>query len=416
MALPLLLDVALTHLAGRKRQTAVSVLGAALGVGFFIAMAALMRGFQGYFVDTVINVQPHIVIHDEFRTPPRQPVAIAFPEGAVHLRHLHPRDEVRGVRNGRHLVEVLSALPGVAAAPTLTGPIVLRYGGADESATLTGIEPERERRVTRIERDMVEGSLPALSTTANGIIIGVGLADKLGARLGDTITAVSAAGVVLPVKIVGLFQTGIVALDDGQAYVLLNRAQILQDRPNVINAIRLRLANVDQAQALAAQLEARYGYRSESWQETNQGIFAVFIIQNLIMYSVVGAIMVVAGFGIFNIISTVVYEKARDIAILKSLGFAERDIRRIFLIQGVLVGAAGGLLGWGVGFALVQGLASIRLPLGGAIRADRLFLDYSMTFYWIGGVFAIVSASVAAYLPARKAARLNPVDIIRGAA
>ncbi len=416
MAMPLLLDVALTHLAGRKRQTVISVLGAALGVGFFIAMAALMRGFQGYFVETVVNVQPHIVIHDEFRNPPPQPVMLAFPDGAVELRRLRPRDEVRGIRNGGRIVDVLSRMPGLTVAPTLTGQIFLRYGSADTSATLIGVVPERERRVTRIEQDMVAGSLDDLSTTANGIIVGTGLARKLGAARGDTVTAVSPEGVVMTMKIVGLFSTGIVQLDEGEAYVLINRSQILQNRPNVINAIRIRLDDVEQAQEVAARIEARYGYRSEAWQETNQGIFAVFVIQNIIMYSVVGAIMVVAGFGIYNIISTVVYEKSRDIAILKSLGFAERDIRRIFLMQGVLVGMAGAVVGWGVGFGLVQGLASIRLELGGMIRSDRLFLDHSLIYYWVGGAFAVISAGVAAYLPARKAARLNPVDIVRGAA
>ena len=123
-------------------------------------------------------------------------------------------------------------------------------------------------------------------------------------------------------KITGLMRTGINSIDSGQAYALLKTAQVLQDRSNIVNQIRIRLADVTQAEPLARRIEAQVGYRTESWEETNRNVLSLFVIQNSIMYSVVGAILLVAAFGIYNIISTVVYEKTRDIAILKSLGFA----------------------------------------------------------------------------------------------
>src|SRR3954464_15563697 len=144
------------------------------------------------------------------------------------------------------------------------------------------------------------------------------------------------------------------SLDEGQAYILLKKAQILQSRANVINQIRIRLERVDEAREVAARIEALYGYRAESWQEANEGVFGVFRIQNAIMYSTVGAIMVVAAFGIYNIISTVVYEKSRDIAILKSIGLTESDIRRTFLMQGLMIGLIGAVLGWLIGFGLTS--------------------------------------------------------------
>lgn len=416
MALPLLLDIALTHLSGRKRQTLVSVIGVSLGVGFFIAMASLMQGFQGYFIETVIDVAPHITVSDEFRTPPRQAVQIAFPDAAVALHGVKPRDERRGIRHGGQIVEALTRLPGAAVAPTLQGQVFLRFGSAERTATVIGIDPALERRVTRIDKDIVEGSLGALATRPDAIVIGVGLAKRLGIKLGDTLNAVSAAGVTRRVAVVGLFATGITALDDGQTYMLLKQAQILQDRINIINRIRLRLDDVYGAQELATRIEARFAYKAESWQEANQGVFNVFVIQNAIMYSTVGAIMIVASFGIFNIISTVVFEKSRDIAILKSLGFQESDIRRTFLIEGLIVGLIGAFLGWAVGFGLVQILASVRFEFGrGAVQSDRFHLAYSIVHYLIGGAFALTSAGFAAWLPARRAAALNPVDIIRGA-
>lgn len=416
MRLPLHLDVALTHLGGRKRQTAVSVVGVALGVGFFIAMVALMRGFQQYFVDTVIDVAPHIVISDTFRTPPRQPVERAFPDGALSLRGVKPRDERRGIRNGPALIDTLSRLPGMAVAPTLEGRIILRYGGSERAALAVGIDPERQRRVTRIEEDMVAGSLTALRTRSDGVLLGVGLARELGAELGDGVIAASAAGLARRLTVVGLFGTGITAIDDSQIYMPLKQVQVLLDRPNIINRIEIRLDDVDGAREAARRIEGRVAYKTVSWQEANENIFAVFTIQNAIMYSTVGAIMIVAAFGIFNIVSTVVHEKSRDIAILKSLGFAEADIRRIFLIEGVIVGAIGAVIGWAVGYGLVRILASIRFEFGDTIQNDRFHLYLSVVPYLAGGVFAMVSAGVAAWLPARKAAGLNPVEIVRGAA
>ncbi|MCC7425277.1 MAG: ABC transporter permease [Alphaproteobacteria bacterium] len=418
VALPLVIDIAIGQLRRRKRQSIVSIMGVALGVGFFIAVASLMQGFQQYFVSQVIDIAPHIVIKDEFRTPAVQPAVAAFAEGAVAVRGVKPRDEIRGIRDARGKLAALEAVPGLAAAPTLRGPVILRYGARDHSVALVGVEPERERRVTNIEKDMIAGRLEDLRATANGVILGIGAADRLGAGVGDIITAVSPRGVAVTMKVVGLFSTGLTALDQGEGYALLKTVQILQQRPNVVNSIRIRLADITQAEPLARVIEARFGYRTESWEETNSNILSLFIIQNAIMYSVTGAILLVAAFGIYNIISTVVHEKTRDIAILKSLGFTEGDIARIFSVQGFVVGAIGAALGCLLGWALIEMLAAIRFDFNNPVlRGQRGFImsRSALPFIFAGG-FALVSASAASILPARRAARLNPVDIVRGAA
>lgn len=412
----LTLDIAFTHLRNRKRQTLVSVLGVAMGVGFFIAMAAMMQGFQHYFIAKVIDVWPHVVIKDEFRTAPLQPAQRLWPEGALNLRGLKPLEELRGIRDAKTKIAELNQREGLAAAPTLRGQVFLRYGAKDVSATLVGIEPAQERRVSRLESDLTAGRLDDLYSAANGIILGEGVATKVGAKLHDTLSVISPAGVILKMKVVGLFRTGITVIDNFEAYALLKKNQILQNRPNVINQVRIRLDDVDRAHAVAADIEARYGYRTESWEETYENILGIFVIQNAIMYSTVGAILIVAAFGIFNIISTVIHEKTRDIAILKSIGFEEGDIRRIFLLEGLAVGIVGTLLGWVLGYGLTQMLGAIRFNIEGIISAQGFFLHYSLIHYLIAGGFAVASSVLAAYLPARKAARLNPVEIIRGAA
>ncbi|MBF0305466.1 MAG: ABC transporter permease [Alphaproteobacteria bacterium] len=412
--MPLILSIALSHLAHRRRQTLVSILGVALGVSFFIGMSSMMRGFQQDFVARVIDTQPHVLIRDEYRRPPRQPAEIAHPSAAVGLSGLEPRDEPRGLRDARAILDAIAAMPGVAAAPTLSGQVLLRFGARDVSVGMTGIEPSRERLVSKLADDLIAGRLDDLSSAANGIILGEGVADKAGAALGDMVTATSPAGVAMRMKVVGIFSTGITAIDNFETYALLKKAQILQDRPDTINRIRLKLADIERADEVARRIETRFGWRTESWQEASKNVLGIFVIQNGIMYSTVSAILIVACFGIFNVISTVVFEKVRDIAILKSIGFAERDVRRIFVLEGLAVGVAGTACGFLLGYGMVEFMASLEFEIEGFVRSQGFVLDRSPWAYVTAGGAATASATLAAWLPARRAAKLHPVDIVRG--
>lgn len=408
--------IARAYVTSRPRQTLVSVLGVMMGVGFYVGISALMQGFQEDFVRRIVDISPHIIIRDEFRLAPVQPVSVGNPGSAVEIRGVKPRDEPRGIRSADAILEALARQPGMTIAPTLLGQAFLRYGGKDTAVNLLGVEPEKERRVSSLERDLVQGKLDDLAENANGIIVGIGVAKKTGLLRGSNVSVVSGYGVTLQMKVVGIFETGIVGLDDAQAYVNLKKNQILQRRTDVINQIRIRLADIDRADEVARTIEARHGYKTESWRESNQNIFGIFVIQNGIMYSTVGAILVVSGFGIYNIVSTVVNEKRHDVAILKSIGFSETDIRRIFLMQGLIVGVVGTVFGWFLGYLLIQLLASIRFDIQGMIRTQGFVLNRSLVSYAIAGGIAIMVSALAAYLPARKAAALNPVDVIRGGA
>ncbi|MCY1231516.1 lipoprotein releasing system, transmembrane protein, LolC/E family [compost metagenome] len=167
---------------------------------------------------------------------------------------------------------------------------------------------------------------------------------------------------------------------------------------------------------MARRIEAELGYKAVAWQDANESILEALVVRNVIMYTVVAAIMLVAGFGIFNIISTITHEKARDIAIMKSLGFTEADMRILFVLEGVAIATAGTLLGWSLGFAMVYALSLVRFEISATGQEmTRLPIAWSMLHYLIAAAFALGSAAVAGYLPARRAARANPVDIIRGA-
>ena len=412
----LILDIALTHLKMRKRQTLISVIGVATGVGFSIAMAALMQGSEKDFIQKIIDSTPHVIVKDEHRTPALQPARKVFAGGAVALQGLRPKEELRGIKRGKAIASRLSRIDGIVVSPALNGQIVMRYSGKDVSATVLGMEPDAERRISKLDDDIVEGDIDGLHTTANGVIVGTGLLRKLGAELGSTLSASSPAGVFMRMKVVAVFHTGVVAKDDAFVYALLKKVQVLQNRSNVVNEIRIRLDNVNDAHRLAAKVEAQYGYRAESWEEANSGILEVFKVRNAIMYTVVGAILVVAAFGIFNIVSTITYEKSRDIAILRSLGFREGDIRAIFVTEGLALGVLGSVVGSLFGYALCRLLGTVEFEFRMATDVTELPLYYSPVHYLIAAAFALGATGVAGYLPARKAARVDPVEIIRGAA
>jgi lipoprotein-releasing system permease protein len=410
----LILELAFTHVTGRGRQTLVAVIGVAVGVGFSIAMAALMQGGQDDFVEQLVNTMPHVQITDEQRTPPRQPAADVFE--AVAISGLRPRDDRRGIINPAAAVTWLEGwIPG-RLAPSLRTQAVIRFRGRDVGAAVIGIEPEAELHVSPIVQDFTAGSFTALIAGGNNIVIGKRMAERLGAQLGDTVTVISSAGLVRGFKIVGLFHTGTTARDLGEGYVLLKNAQILSERTNAVNELRIKLDDPGDSPLVARRAEAELGYKAEAWQEANAAILEAFVVRNVIMYTVVAAIMLVAGFGIFNIVSTITHEKSRDIAIMKSLGFSRADMERLFVIEGVVIGAAGSLFGWLLGLVLVYALSQVSFELdAGGREITRLPIAWSFLHYVIAAGFALASAAVAGYLPARRAARLNPVDIIRGA-
>lgn len=409
----LLLRIAATHVRNRLRQTVVSTFGVALGVGFSIAMAGLMEGSQRDFMDTLIDAIPHVEIKDEQRHPKPQPATQAF--NAVEFHGLRPREDLRGITNPVEALASLRDWVDGAMAERLSGQAVLRYSGQDTGMTLIGIVPRKEVLVSQIEDDIRQGSLKALDTTPNGIVLGDKAAGRLGARLGNTVTLTTSKGISKRFKIVGLFHTGITVSDEGIAYVPLKAAQILLEKPDIINRINIHLNDVTQSNAVAARAERQLGFKAVSWEEANEGLMEAFFVRNVIMYTAVGAILVVAGFGIFNIISTIVHEKARDIAILKSLGFPEGDIQKIFVLEGLVIGVLGAVAGSALGFGLSTYLATIKFEFTTDIEMTRLPMHFSYLHYVAAGGLALISAAVAGYIPARKAAALNPVDIIRGA-
>jgi lipoprotein-releasing system permease protein len=412
-----LVGVAVAHLAVRTRQTLVATLGVAVGVGFFLAVSGMMVGSQADFIRTLIDSAPHIIVRDEQRSPARQPALDAFTGAAVQIRGVRPEEEVRGLKDWPAMLADARALPGAIAAPSLNGAVTVRFAGRTEPVSLSGVDPRLQGRLAKIEETLVGGRLLDLEARPDGIIVSRPLADRVGAKLGDTLVVSSSAGVTLRMRILALIepdaQAGFYA-GDNTGYGLLRTAQVLFARPNVVNQLHVKVSDPDAAERSAEALEARWGYKWESWQERSRDILNLLVVRNVIMYAVISAILLVASFGIYTAVSTSVTDKRRDIAILRAMGFTERDVQGVFLIEGLVVGVVGAIAGFALGTVLLEALARAPLTVDG--KPLVLPLDRSLRQYAIAGAASLASALVAAWLPARKAATVDPVTILRGAA
>ncbi|MGL4812574.1 MAG: ABC transporter permease, partial [Beijerinckiaceae bacterium] len=369
----LILHIALTHVRFRLRQTIVGMLGIATGVGFSIMMASLMEGSQRDFVATLVDTLAHVSIKDEQRSAPPQPAEKTF--DAAQINGLRPDETRPGLKNPLALIAALESWVPGAVAPSVTTRAIIRYAGRDLAAGVLGIDPRREPSVSSLPKNMKSGTLPALNTVPNGIIIGDGMVTKLGLKMGATVSLVPVSGTPIDARVAGIFRTGVKQVDETQIYTLTRTAQILAGQTGLINEIRVRLNDAMESRDIAALIEAQVGYKALSWQEANEDLMSAFLIRNLIMFTVVGAILLVASFGTYNIVSTITHEKTRDIAILKSLGLPRATVRRIFVLEALMIGLAGAALGFIMGYLMTWGLSlvPIRTPFADATSLPVIY-------------------------------------------
>ena len=226
--------------------------------------------------------------------------------------------------------------------------------------------------------------------------------------------AAAPGGSPMGLKIVAVFETGVPPIDKARGYVLLRTAQTLLGRPDTVGRIEIRLRDPDRAYRASERLERIFGYEAESWQEANANSLSLFVMQNMIANFVIGAILIVGGFGILAIQIMIVLQKQRDIAILRSVGFRRSDILSIFLLQGVIVSLVGGLLGDVLGKIAISELGKLQVHSETMVKSDTFLVWEDPMFYVWGIVFALVVGVVASLLPAWRGSKVEPVDVLRG--
>lgn len=280
---------------------------------------------------------------------------------------------------------------------------------------LIGVDIMEEVRLSNLRDNIVEGSPEALKNNENGILLGAGLAEKMSLSLGDRVQISTVSGNIFPLKIVGIYQSGIAEVDNVQSFTNLKTVQrILGEAENYVTDINIKLLDITEAQSMAERLEKQFNVKAMGINEANAQFETGSNIRNLITYAVSITLLIVAGFGIYNILNMLIYEKMKDIAILKATGFSGTDVQLIFMGQAMIIGIAGGVLGLLIGLVLSKIIDQTPFETEALPTITTYPVNYDPTYYIIGITFALLSTFVAGYLPSNRAKNIDPVKIIRG--
>jgi lipoprotein-releasing system permease protein len=408
--------IALRQLWDRKLLNGIAVGGVVLGVVVLLGIKGIMHGFQEKFYSSILKISPHVTLFDkELRPAPSILSRFTGDFVAANVAHETPSDRQLRIKRPDEIVRAIEQVEGVVAASgSLVGSAVLALGSKEYAVELRGIDPARQRRVTAIAQYVIKGSYDALGSSSDGILLGSGVAQRLGAKIDDVLVCGTPRGDRLTLKVVGIFEAAVPPVDNTRVYVTLRNAQTLLGRPDTVGRIDARLADSDQAVEYASRFEKMFGYDAESWQETNANFLGIFQMQDTIINFVVGAVLALGGFGILAIQVMIVLQKTRDIAILRSVGFRRNDILSTFLLQGIIIATTGGAIGCVVGHYLLVALSHLKTHQEGLVKSEYFLIDDDPRVYVYGVLFAILVGVVASLIPAIRGSKVEPVDVLRG--
>ena len=415
--------VSIRHLSARKSQkfislnSWISMIGVGLGVMALIVVIAVMSGFSNDLRDKILGTNSHVVVSNINQTT---------------------------VENYNSILEKVISVAGVtAAAPFIINQVMLINGDRVSGVVVRGVDPEKEGTVSDLEKNMIIGSildlkvnLPFLEDKKNrtGIILGKELSRKMGVVVGDVVSMVSPVSRITPVgliprmklfKVVGVFESGMYEYDANLSFVLLKSAQKFFSMKNAVSGIEVRVDDIEQAGNIATAIQKKLGfpYHARDWMSMNKNLFSALKLEKIVMFIILILIIFVAAFNIISTLFMLVMEKAKEIAILKSMGASRKSIIKIYSYQGLIIGLVGTFLGCAAGFTIVPNLNEIVGFIESvfgivAFPSDIYYLDrlpseiqYMDSFLII--IFSIAICLVASLYPAWRASKLDPVDGLR---
>jgi lipoprotein-releasing system permease protein len=418
------LRIAWRHLTSRVRQSALTVAGVALGVAVFIFTVSMMDGLVVFFTERLIRVSPTLTVLPESLeiTRARETLAHAAADEILLLSRAPVPDDRPTVRGATALAARIAAVEGVSgAAVAATTPVVLSFGTIAEPATLLGVDPVAEARVTGLPRAVRSGSWDGLQIRRDGALLGIQLADRLGVGVGDRVVVVGETARARDLEVVGIVASGLGAFDEATAFVNLPVAQAVAGwGSDEGSEIRVRTERLTALDGVRRQLEALTGHAVETWEESNRASLQLFRTIGVTTYLLTGFVLVVAGLGIGNKLITTILDKERDIAVLRSFGFSALAVRGIFLVEGLLLAGAGAAAGCLAAAGAIGYFTAFPIrfaPREGAVLAyTELYLANDWRYYATIAAAALVIAAVAALLAVRHAVRVVPVEVLRGSA
>jgi len=382
--------------------TGFSVLGVGAGVATLVVAMAMNTGFRETIQDRLLGVTAHVSL---------------------------TRPGTGGMQDYETLAKKLATIPGVrSVTPAVYQTVLLSFGGQARGVVAKGMDPARERRFDEALQRIVAGKLD-FAPDADGIeaiLLGKLLADEWKVKPGDYVTLLSPQGRLTPFgmmprtrrfRVAGIFESGFFDYDENWCFLTLAASQNLAGSGDMVNVIELRLTNPDLAPDVARQAAgaAGSGYSAATWMDENQALFRALHLEKLVTSIFIGLITFVAGLNILVVLSMTVTDKARDIAVLMAMGTRPAQIRRIFLMQGIAIGASGTLAGLLLGYAIAWTAGAYHLiPIDPQVYAVAYVPFHPVLSDGLGIAAAAMGICTAATLiPARAASKLLPVEILR---
>lgn len=392
--------IATKFLREGKAQSALILLGIGVGVAVIVFLTALINGLQANTIDRTLGTQAHIRV----QPADEENIILPTPQGTAQLILEDKRAQrLRSINNWQQVRDVLDQLPYISAvSPVISGPAFARRGEAIESVALMGVDPERYQRIVDLQDSMVDGVFRIASGDA---LIGRQLARELGMRVGDKLRLDGGQNREVVVNVVGIFELGVRELDSRYVYLDMKQTQSLIDLPGAATVIDLTVDDIFAAEEIAERVARLTGLKVESWMETNAQLMNALRAQRLSTQMISTFVALSVALGIASVLSVSVVQRTREIGILRAMGSSRHQVLRVFLIQGALFGLAGSIPGGLAGYGMVAAFNTLGPGLF-TVPLDVVLLLFSIALATFTGV-------LAAALPARRAANLDPVEAIR---
>lgn len=400
--------IAKTYIVSNKKLTAVAVLGVLLGMSIYIFMNSMMVGFDRSSTSSIFKSTSHIRVYKD------DEISKALVNKTNHQSLIINPKVVpinNTIINPNQVIEtILQQKEVTVATPQVNSNVFYNNGKSQLSGIAFGIKPDEANRMYDIKSFMVEGNFDILKSNPNGIIVGSGISEKMNLRINDNLNLTSSKGVNRTFKVIGIFKTNNSNTDKTKSYINISASQqLLKQGTSYITDINVNITNPENAEQVAAKLTEITGYKAEGWKQANETLMAANKMRKIVITFVSLTILIVAGFGIYNILNMTVSQKINDIAILKAIGFKGKDVIRIFVTQAISIGVLGVMGGVMMASVLITFLKNVYV--GGDI--GYFPIDYEPKKYLQGVLIGLIITFFAGYIPAKKAANVDPVEILR---
>ena len=392
--------IAISFLREGRAQSSMITVGVAVGVAVIVFVTALMQGLQSNIIQRTLGTQAHI----RLLSPDDVNQIIAPAAGTLQLLQEDKRPQrLRSINNWQQITATLDQLPLLTAvSPVVSGPAFAQRGDALESVALVGIDVERYQKIIPLKEYLISGQL---RVGADEVLIGSQLAEDLGVQVGSKLRLDTGQQNSAVVNIAGIFELGVRELDARYVYLDLKQAQSLLSLPGGVTVIDLTVADIFEAENVAEQVGRLTSLQAESWIKTNAQLMNAISAQSLSTSMIIVFVAISVAFGIASVLSVSVVQRTREIGILRATGATRQQILRIFLFQGAMFGLLGSVLGSVASYALVW--------VFNAFGPGLFYIPVSINLIMLALLLAILTGVLAAAIPARRAAALDPVEAIR---